>query len=109
MCSTTRGPAICPSLVTWPTRITAIPVRLAKLVSSCAVARTCATEPGALSTVSAQIVWIESITARPGRSASSVVRMSRRLVAAASRTGASESSRRRARIRTCSVASSPEM
>ena len=22
MCSTTRGPAICPSLVTWPTRIT---------------------------------------------------------------------------------------
>ena len=29
MCSTTRGPAICPSLVTWPTRITQAPVVLA--------------------------------------------------------------------------------
>ena len=28
MCSITRGPAICPSLVTWPTRITAAPERL---------------------------------------------------------------------------------
>src|ERR1700688_1786880 len=32
MCSTTRGPAIWPSLVTWPTRITAAPARLAKRI-----------------------------------------------------------------------------
>ena len=53
MCSTTRGPAICPSLVTWPTSINRdAAVRLAKLVSSCALARTWLTEPGAASTVS---------------------------------------------------------
>ncbi len=46
MCSTTRGPAIWPSLVTWPTRITAAPVRLAKRISSPAEPRTCVTVPG---------------------------------------------------------------
>ena len=51
MCSTTRGPAIWPSLVTWPTRTTALPRRLGEAgSSSCAAARTWATEPGALST-----------------------------------------------------------
>ena len=49
MCSSTRGPAIPPSLVTWPTRMTEVPRRLAKVVSSCAVARTWLTEPGAAS------------------------------------------------------------
>ncbi len=50
MCSTTRGPAIWPSLVTWPTRITAAPVRLAKRMSSPAEPRTWVTVPGAAST-----------------------------------------------------------
>src|SRR5215208_2564798 len=39
MCSTTRGPAIWPSLVTWPTRIMAAPERLAKRISACAEPR----------------------------------------------------------------------
>ena len=47
MCSTTRGPAIWPSLVTCPTRITAAPERLAKRISVCAAPRTCVTVPGA--------------------------------------------------------------
>jgi hypothetical protein len=80
-------------LVTWPTSITATPRRLAKVVSSCAVARTWLTEPGALSTVSSHMVWIESMMTRSGASASSVVRMSRRLVSAASFTALNRSGR----------------
>ena len=47
MCSSTRGPAMAPSLVTWPTRMIAVPVCLAWRVSCAAHSRTCATEPGA--------------------------------------------------------------
>src|SRR6187402_975812 len=63
MCSSTRGPAIAPSLVTWPTRNSAVPARLAWRVSCAAHSRTCATEPGADCSVSDHSVWIESITA----------------------------------------------
>ena len=66
MCSTTRGPAIWPSLVTWPTRMTAAPERLAKRISACAAPRTCVTVPGAESTASVHMVWIESMTTRRG-------------------------------------------
>ena len=66
MCSTTRGPAICPSLVTWPTRMIAAPERLAKRISTCALARTCVTVPGAESTMSVHMVWIESMMTRRG-------------------------------------------
>ena len=59
MCSTTRGPAIWPSLVTWPTRMMAAPDFLAKRISACAEARTWVTVPGADSTVSVHMVWIE--------------------------------------------------
>ena len=47
MCSSTRGPASEPSLVTWPTSTMAVPVALAVRVSCAAHSRTCATEPGA--------------------------------------------------------------
>ncbi len=47
MCSSTRGPAIMPSLVTWPTSSTVMPRRLASRISSAAQARTWATVPGA--------------------------------------------------------------
>ena len=66
MCSTTRGPAIWPSLVTWPTRMIAAPDFLANRISACAEARTCVTVPGADSTVSVHMVWIESITISRG-------------------------------------------
>ena len=65
-----------------------MPRRLAKAVSSWAAARTWETEPGALSTWSDHMVWIESMTASAGRSASRVARMSRRLVSVASLRGA---------------------
>ena len=64
MCSTTRGPAIWPSLVTWPTRITATPRFLARRTSSEAQARTWVTEPGPASCASLHMVWMESITTR---------------------------------------------
>ena len=47
MCSSTRGPARLPSLVTWPTMISVMPVAFATRVSCAAHSRTCATEPGA--------------------------------------------------------------
>ena len=46
MCSSTRGPAIAPSLVTCPTSTSAVPAVLAKRVSCAAHSRTCATLPG---------------------------------------------------------------
>src|SRR5260221_10801520 len=90
MCSSTRGPAISPSLVTWPTSTTTKPRRLASPISSCAAPRTWLTVPGALSSVSRYIVWIESITTRSGASAESRdSTMSRTLLAAARPTGRS--------------------
>jgi hypothetical protein len=49
MCSSTRGPASAPSLVTWPTSTMQQPLALAARVSCAAHSRTWATEPGALS------------------------------------------------------------
>src|SRR6185295_1489245 len=67
MCSSTRGPAIAPSLVTCPISSSAVPARLAWRVSCAAHSRTCATEPGADWSVSDQTGWVESITATRGR------------------------------------------
>ena len=53
MCSSTRGPAIAPSLVTWPTSTIAVPLALAARVRWAAHSRTCATEPGA------EVSWSE--------------------------------------------------
>ena len=90
MCSTTRGPAIWPSLVTWPTRITAAPERLAKRISSPAEPRTCVTVPGAASTRCVHMVWIESITRSRGVGpCDSVATISSTAVSAASSTAAS--------------------
>jgi hypothetical protein len=72
MCSSTRGPASAPSLVTWPTRTTATPLALAARVRCAAHSRTCATEPGAEVSWSEYTVWIESITAMSGFAASSM-------------------------------------
>src|SRR3977135_1130124 len=71
MCSSTRGPAISPSLGTCPTRTTMRPRGWASPISSCAAPRPWLTVPGALSSVSRYIVWIESITTRSGASAES--------------------------------------
>jgi hypothetical protein len=110
MCSTTRGPAIWPSLVTWPTRMTAAPDFLAKRISACALPRTCVTVPGADSTASVHMVWMESMMMRRGTLPSdTVAMMSSTEVSEASSTGASRRPSRSARRRTCATASSPEM
>ena len=109
MCSTTRGPAICPSLVTWPTITTAAPLDLAKRISAWLAVRTWVTLPGADSTASLHSVWIESrMTSFGGSPEASVATMSSTSVCAASCTGASVSPSRPARSRICSVNSSPE-
>ena len=101
MCSSTRGPAISPSFVTWPTSTTVMPRRLARPISSCAAPRTWLTVPGELSSVSRYIVWIESMTTTSGpRPLSSAAMMSRTLLAEASRTGVSATPSRSARSRT---------
>ncbi len=88
----------------------AAPERLAKRISACAAPRTCVTVPGADSTVSVHMVWIESMTMSFGVLPSdSVAMMSSTEVSEASSTAASRRPRRSARRRTCATASSPEM
>src|SRR5579875_1843447 len=71
-CSSTRGPASAPSLVTWPTSSTAILRRLARFITSPATSRTWATEPAAEDRSTEWSVCTESITQTSGRSCSSV-------------------------------------
>ena len=90
--------------------INAVPLALATCTSACAQARTWETVPGADSSASDHMVWIESMTTASAAGAcSSVATMSARLVAAASSTGDFSSPSRRARMRTWAMASSPEM
>jgi hypothetical protein len=100
MCSSTRGPAMLPSLVTCPTSISAKPCVFAARISSNAAARTCVTLPGAESTPSVHIVWIESITTKAASgNCVRLARMSPSWVAAASAIGASVSPSLAARMR----------
>ncbi len=107
MCSSTRGPASAPSLVTWPTSTIAVPRLLAMRVSCAAHSRTCATEPGAEVSSSLYIVWMESITHTAGCSASRVALIFSRLISATTRTCEPSSPRRRERSATCAPDSSP--
>ena len=110
ICSTTRGPAIWPSLVTCPTSMIAAPLALAKRISACADPRTWLTVPGADSIAPLHIVWIESITTSLGLSPElRVATMSSTPVCAANCTGAWLRPSRSARSRTCDVDSSPEI
>ena len=69
-CSSTRGPAIAPSLVTCPTSTVAMPRSLATAISAAATARTWVTPPAVPSTAGEAIVCTESTTSRPGSTAS---------------------------------------
>ena len=62
MCSSTRGPAKAPSLVTCPTKNRAHPAALAAPASSAAHWRTWPTEPGALLNSSLLRAWMLSTT-----------------------------------------------
>ena len=68
MCSSIRGPAIAPSLVTWPTRNTAVPLSLESRSSRLVHSRIWLTEPGALASSGRYMVWMESMTITSGDS-----------------------------------------
>ena len=65
-CSSTRGPASAPSLVTWPTSTVARSRLLASRTSRAAHSRTWATDPGAEPSSGSKTVWMESTTTRSG-------------------------------------------
>ena len=106
-CSSTRGPAIEPSLVTCPTSTVAMPRALATAMSAAATARICGTPPAAPSLASLEIVCTESTTSRPGRTSSTwVSRAPRSFSAARNRPGCTLPVRS-ARSRTWAGDSSP--
>ena len=107
MCSSTRGPASAPSLVTWPTRMVVTSSRLAMRVSCAAHSRTWATEPGAEVSASEYSVWIESMTTTSGFSASIVPWMRSSWISASSARFGLSIPRRRARSAICEPDSSP--
>ena len=110
-CSRVFGPAIDPSLVTWPTRMTAMSSPLARSISRSADSRTCPTLPAGPSSSSTVTVWIESTITRAGlvARAMSVIRptspSARTLMA--DPVAESVSPSRMARRRTCAALSSP--
>jgi hypothetical protein len=69
-CSSTRGPARLPSLVTWPTSTTLTPRALASPTRRWAQPRTWPTVPGAVPRSGSNTVWIESTTTTAGARAS---------------------------------------
>jgi hypothetical protein len=107
MCSSTRGPASAPSLVTWPTSTTVQPLALATRVRCAAHSRTCATEPGAEVSWSEYTVWIESITQNAGLLGVQRGQDALELDLGQHRAPAAIQPSRRARSATCAPLSSP--
>ncbi len=66
-CSTARGPARSPSLVTWPTRRRGAPVDLAMRVRRSTQVRTWARLPAGWPSSGSETDWSESTTTRAGR------------------------------------------
>ena len=105
-CSSVRGPASDPSLVTWPTSSVAIPSSLASRCTRIAPSRTWLTEPGPPGASGSCTAWIESIAITSGRIASACAHTCGNEVShTTSRSGASVPSRP-ARSRTCAADSS---
>ncbi len=71
-CSSARGPARSPSLVTWPVIITATPSDLARPTRASVQVRTCATPPGICAPAASRSVWMES-TARTNGADAAVI------------------------------------
>ena len=109
MCSSVLGPAIEPSLVTWPVRKTGVDVCLANIINCAATSRTCETLPGADSIAELKTVWIESTMTKSGLSLSVSARMLCRLVSGSKNRFSASTPRRSPRILICRSDSSPEM
>ena len=107
-CSSVRGPAIDPSLVTCPTSSTGTSRLLAVSIKALATSRTCVEPPEMPSTSWETMVCAESTMASAGRSRSiSPSTVARSVVEASSRFGVT-ASMRAARMRTCAWDSSPD-
>ena len=106
-CSSTRGPAIEPSLVTWPTMTVVMLRVLATRIRAAATSLTWVTPPGTPSMPDAPIVWMESTTNSVGRTSSMCVRTAPRSVSAARNSSSCTPPVRSARIRTWAADSSP--
>src|SRR6266853_116665 len=108
MCSSVRGPAMPPPLVTWPTSTTAGPASLAKRISRAAHSRTCPTLPGAPSSSCVYVVWIESTKTTRALSAAAWCMIASSRVSPSTCTAPASSASRSARMRICSGDSSPD-
>ena len=107
MCSRVRGPAIAPSLVTWPTSTMGTPVSLATVSRRATASRTWLGLPGVPAASGALTVWMESTTASGGRSLLIAAASASRSVSASTATDGTRQPSRSARIATCSADSSP--
>src|SRR6266487_2515530 len=108
MCSSVLGPAMPPPFVTWPTSSTAGPASLANRMSRAADSRTWPTFPGAPSSSSVYVVWIESTNTTRLPSARAWCSIASSRVSPSTWTAPASSVRRSARSRTWSGDSSPE-
>ena len=107
MCSSRRGPAIDPSLVTCPTNNKVMSRSLQIRMSAPATSRTCVTPPGDPSVVALPIVCTESIMTSCGLTASICAMTAPRSVSEARNKSGSIALMRSARKRTCDADSSP--
>ena len=110
-CSSDRGPAMAPSLVTWPTRMSATPAGPAALtyeVSAVVTARTWVTPPATPSDSVVDMVCTESTTMSDGRTCSMWPSAVCRSDSAARNTSSWLQPVRSARIRIWPADSSPE-
>ncbi len=108
MCSSTRGPASAPSLVTWPTRKQAAPFCLLNATSFAADSRTCPIEPAAEASSPLVTVWIESTAMTSGASSSATSRIRSSEVSQRIDAFESPTPSRSPRMRICCADSSPE-
>ena len=76
MCSSVRGPAIDPSLVTWPMSTTGVSDVLANAMSREADSRTWLVPPALPVASTVEMVWIESTTNTSGERSDATAMMS---------------------------------
>src|SRR6266568_174834 len=108
MCSRVLGPAMPPPLVTCPTSSTAGPASLANRIKQAAHSRTCPTLPGAPSSSSVYVVWIESSSTTRAPSAAAWCTIASSRVSPSTWMLPASSVSRSARRRSWSGDSSPE-
>ena len=106
-CSSSRGPAMFPSLVTWPMMITAMPRCLATRIKAAVTSRIWVTPPGEPSASAVPMVCTESTTSSEGRTSSTWPSTVPRSVSAARYSSSASASVRPARSRTWAADSSP--